>query len=103
MIAQSNNNESTVNTKKDIHTIESPIPSPIIATQDTKRETPNSTPDDDDESTITRISECSDDSNLIKLDLSQLVGEPANNSEETVDDTKDICSVNEEKSQHHSG
>ena len=43
--------------------------------------TPTSAPDDD-ESTITRISECSDDSNLIKLDLSQLVGESAINSDE---------------------
>ena len=37
--------------------------------------TPSSTPGED-ESIITRASECSDDSNLIKLDLSQLVGEP---------------------------
>merc|ERR1712152_4533 len=35
---------------------------------------------------MTRISECSDDSNLIKLDLSQLVGEPNTNS----DDTKEV-------------
>ena len=102
MNIQSTINESTLNTNNDVQTIESPISSSFIATQDTKRETPNSTPDDDDESTITRISECSDDSNLIKLDLSQLVGEPANNSDDTVE-TKDINSENEEKSQHHSG
>ena len=51
----------------------------------TKSTSPTSAPDED-ESTITRISECSDDSNLIKLDLSQLVGEPNTNS----DNTKDV-------------
>ena len=51
----------------------------------TKSATPTSAPDED-ESTMTRISECSDDSNLIKLDLSQLVGEPNTNS----DDTKEV-------------
>ena len=48
----------------------------------TKSTSPTSAPDED-ESTMTRISECSDDSNLIKLDLSQLVGEPNTNSEDT--------------------
>ena len=51
----------------------------------TKSATPTSAPDED-ESTMTRISECSDDSNLIKLDLSQLVGEPNTTS----DDTKEV-------------
>lgn len=46
--------------------------------------TPSSTPGED-ESIITRASECSDDSNLIKLDLSQLVGEPNNASEDAAD------------------
>merc|ERR1712059_20057 len=60
-----------------------------------KRKTLNST-SDDDESTLTRISECSDDSNLIKLDLSQLVGGPPNNTEEPSDarDEKDITTHN---------
>ena len=53
-----------------------------------KPPTPTS-PLDDNESTLTRISECSDDSNLIKLDLSQLVGEPATNS----DATKEVANV----------
>ena len=53
-----------------------------------KPSTPAS-PLDDNESTITRISECSDDSNLIKLDLSQLVGEPATNS----DTTKEVANA----------
>merc|ERR1712141_527455 len=46
--------------------------------------TPSSTPGED-ESIITRASECSDDSNLIKLDLSQLVGEPNIASEDAAD------------------
>merc|ERR1712038_901949 len=57
-----------------------------------KPPTPTS-PVDDNESTITRISECSDDSNLIKLDLSQLVGEPVTNS----DANKELANVKNEK------
>merc|ERR1712223_2024987 len=57
-----------------------------------KPPTPTS-PLDDNESTITRISECSDDSNLIKLDLSQLVGEPVTNS----DANKELANVKNEK------
>merc|ERR1711963_167462 len=53
-----------------------------------KPDTPISAPDED-ESTITRISECSDDANLIKLDLSQLVGEPTASS----DDKKEAASI----------
>ena len=57
-----------------------------------KPASPTSAPDED-ESTITRISECSDDSNLIKLDLSQLVGEPTINS----DEGKEVGSIKTEK------
>merc|ERR1712223_390990 len=54
---------------------------------------PPTSPLDDNESTITRVSECSDDSNLIKLDLSQLVGEPVTNS----DANKELANVKNEK------
>merc|ERR1712133_90598 len=65
----------------------------------TKSTSPTSAPDED-ESTMTRISECSDDSNLIKLDLSQLVGEPNTNSDNTkdVEITKSDVKVEEETS-----
>merc|ERR1739844_189339 len=62
---------------------ETPKPTPDIIDL-VKDLTPSSTPGED-ESIITRASECSDDSNLIKLDLSQLVGEPNNASEDAAD------------------
>ena len=62
---------------------ETPKPTPDIVDL-VKDLTPSSTPGED-ESIITRASECSDDSNLIKLDLSQLVGEPNNASEDAAD------------------
>merc|ERR1712183_1020251 len=62
---------------------EIPKPTPDIIDL-VKDLTPSSTPGED-ESIITRASECSDDSNLIKLDLSQLVGEPNNASEDAAD------------------
>ena len=102
VIIQNNINESTLNSSNDDNKIQPLISSSVVPTQDTKFETPNATPDDDNESTITRVSECSDDSNLIKLDLSQLVGETSNNSDDTIE-TKDICNENEENIQRISG
>ena len=77
------------------------VSSVVDATKDerNKNETPKATPDiielvkdltpsstpGEDESIITRASECSDDSNLIKLDLSQLVGDPNIASEDAAD------------------
>merc|ERR1711863_184094 len=70
-------------TKDEGNKNETPKPTPDIIDL-VKDLTPSSTPGED-ESIITRASECSDDSNLIKLDLSQLVGEPNNASEDAAD------------------
>merc|ERR1712001_358273 len=70
-------------TKDEGNKNETPKPTPDIIDL-VKDLTPSSTPGED-ESIITRASECSDDSNLIKLDLSQLVGEPNSASEDAAD------------------